>query len=99
MASYSGVSDKHAQLAASTVDTVTLDRDYPEVEVVNRDGAAEIYFTVDGSNPTVAGDNTEYLPATSGASVRVSAGAFVTGTPTVVKLISSGTPKYSVQGV
>jgi hypothetical protein len=41
-------------LTASTVDTVTFDYHVPEVEVINLNGAG-LYFTVDGSTPTVAG--------------------------------------------
>ena len=80
-------------LAASTVDTVTLDFDAPVVEVVNRDGAAEVWYTLDGSTPTVAGKNCYYLPAAQAVDRREppTAGA------TVVKLISSGTPAVRVQ--
>jgi hypothetical protein len=63
-----------------------------EVEVLNRDGAAEIWFTVDGSTPTVAGDNCYCLPAAIGA-LKV---AVAVDGPAPVKLISSGTPKYCV---
>lgn len=97
MATYSGMRIKHQQLTAATVDTVTLNADYPQVEVVNRDGAAAIFFTIDGDAPTVEGDNTHVLPAAiSGVTVPSNAD---TGDPTVVRLISSGTPKYSVRGV
>lgn len=96
MATYSDVWIKHGQLTAATVDTVNLDGDYSEVEVINRDGAAEIFFTVDGGAPVVAGDDNHILPAAiSGVTVNASK---ETGDPTVVKLISSGTPKYTVRG-
>ncbi len=98
MATYSGVWAKHAQLSAGVVDTVTLDADYSRVEVVNRNGAAEIYFTVsvDGANPTVGGDNTHVLVAAiNGMTVNANA---ATGNPTTVRLISSGTPTYTVRG-
>jgi hypothetical protein len=96
MASYTGMRIKHATLVAATMDTVTLDGDYKHVEVVNRDGVNEIYFTIDGADPTVAGDNTHVLPAQIGR-ITVNAAA-EPGTPTVVKLISAGTPKYTVRG-
>ena len=35
-------------LTADTVSTFTLDGDYDTVEVLNGDGAAEVFFTVDG---------------------------------------------------
>lgn len=95
MASYSVTRAKHATLAASTVDTVTLTSPYPSVEVLNRDGAAAIYFTVDGSTPTVEGDNT-FVLLDSKSALEVNTNS---GTTSVVKLISAGTPTYSVTGV
>lgn len=80
-------------LTATTVDTVTYADDLREVEVLNVDGAAAIYLTTDGSAPTVGGEHCYFVPAIAGAAreLRVHApGA------TVVKLISAGTPKFSV---
>lgn len=85
----------HRTLVASTVDRLTFGSNFVQVEVVNRDGAAEIYFTVDGTDPTVGGTNTHVLPAAIGAVV-VAASKRAT---TVVRLISSGTPAYSVRSV
>lgn len=87
----------HGTLAASTVDNVTIQNPVPTLTVVNRSGASEIYFTVDGVTvPTVAGDNTYVLPATIGSlTVQVPTSTTPTGGVTV-KLISSGTPTYSV---
>src|SRR5687767_3099243 len=97
MASYQGDRAVHAKtLVASTVDTVTLSRPCRHVEVLSHNGAGAIYFTVDGSTPTVAGDNTFALPASASA-LEVEAGD--SEPPTVVKLISAGTPIYSVTGV
>lgn len=85
---------KHGTLVAATVTTVDLDDNVSAAEVVNVDGAAAIYFRVDGTNPTVAGDNCQVLPAAVGA-------ALVVATPHAVeaRLISSGTPKYCVRGI
>lgn len=95
----------HAKtLVASTVDTVTFTlgsvgtpgwaRVPKRVQVIT-DGVDDIYLTVDGSAPTVAGANCYRVPAVAGTSV-----IDVTDTdPTdavVVKLISAGTPEYSV---
>lgn len=85
---------EHATLVASTVKTITLDAQYGRIEVVNVDGAAIVYFTVDGSTPTVAGDGTLVLPAAIGGWE----GAPDSDNPTVVKLISTGTPKVAVRG-
>lgn len=95
---YSVARAKHATIAvANTAEQVTLTdlaTKRGEVEVVNRDGVAAIYFTVDGSTPTVGGDDTYVLPAAIG-SFTVRSPANVAA---VVKLVSAGTPQYSVQG-
>jgi hypothetical protein len=95
MASYSvtagqvGAYEKTA--VANTVDTITFADNVSRVEVIS-DGAASISVSVDGSTPTVLGAGGYYLPAV--ACVRVFPAQPTNGT--VVKLISSGTPKYSV---
>ena len=84
---------QHGTLVAATVATVTLDSDHSNVEILNR-GTDEIFFTVDGAAPTVDGNDVEIVPG--GSALQVAApkkGA------TVVRLISTGTPKYSVRGL
>lgn len=91
-------------LVASTVDTVTFlvgDGSTPgwgraptSVEVIT-DGAADIYVTVDGSVPTVAGTACWRVPAYPGASVIDVHDSNLTD-PVVVKLLSAGAPTYSV---
>ena len=87
----------HAALTAASVDTVTLDHVTAKVEIINRSGTAEIYYTLDGTAPTVAGDDCYVVPAAISSAVR--ANPQVDQNQLVVKLISSGTPTYSVQGV
>lgn len=87
----------HSTLVASTVDTVTLDKGAEYITVVNRSGAAEIYFTVGTTvtppaAPTVGGNDTYVLPAAT-SSVRVASGIG----PIEVQVISAGTPTYSVE--
>lgn len=80
-------------LTANTVATVTLDDNYNIVEVINLTGAAEVWFTVDGSTPTVGGRATQCLPA--------AVGGFewdLPGSVRTVKLISTGTPRIYVRG-
>jgi hypothetical protein len=100
MAAYTVAAAKigaYAKLAvASTVDSVTFAEDVQEVEIIS-DGAAALYVTVDGSTPTVAGANTWILPA--GALTTRTLRAQVGNSGTVVKLISSGAPTYSVSRV
>jgi hypothetical protein len=88
MASYSVTAAKHATLAASTVDTVTLPGIGTEshIEVSNWHSTALIYFTADGSTPTVAGDDT----------LVVGPGTSLTVTGFRVKLISASAAPYSV---
>lgn len=83
-----GVHDK--TLAANVVDAVNFADDPGEVEIVS-DGAAKLYVTVDGTAPTVSGDATYLLPAVPCSRVIAHP-----GDPRAVKLISVGTPVYSV---
>lgn len=84
----------HAKtLAAATVDTVTFTGfDAPEVEILS-DGSADIYVTFGSSEtPTVGGSQCYRVPVGSVSAVF----APRTSGDTVVKLISAGTPLYSV---
>lgn len=82
-------------LTAATVDTVNFDDDRDEVRVTNVSGTAAIYYRLDGTAPVVGAAACFWLPAVAGAtrSHKVQSGA-----NTQVKLISSGTPSYSVEG-
>ena len=93
MASYTAAKSKHQTLAANTVDTVTLSQDHWYVEVSNW-GVDRLYFTVDGSTPTVGGDDTWVVGG--GGSLRVA-----TGGPSAeaYKLICASPNAYSVQAV
>jgi len=85
--------------AAATVDEVTFTDTLRAVEVTS-DGTSEIYFTVDGSTPTVGGSNCHEIPATGGTVVRtVTVPSTSPRKVTVVKLISAATPTYSVARV
>lgn len=89
----------HGTLTAATVATVTLT--YPAVcriralEVLNADGAADIYATIDGSEPATAGSgtNTHRLPAVIGS---ITWNVPINSVTSVVKLLSASTPQYSV---
>lgn len=88
-------SPQHATLVANTVATITFDEDFPRLEVVNVDGAAEIYFRCDGVAPVIGAAGTHVLPAAIGS---VEMSPYSSGA-TVVKLISAGTPKISARGI
>ena len=86
---------QHRTLVANTAATVTLDLDYPTVEVTNVDGVDAVYFTTDGSTPSVGGDGSHVLPAAIGA-VEINPR---TSGATVVKLKSASAVKVSVRGI
>lgn len=84
-------------LTGSTVDTVTFERYCPAVEITNRDTSLSIYFSVDGTTPTVGGANTYWVGPAS--SLEVPAPQVTSwDSATVVKIISSGAAHYDVQG-
>jgi hypothetical protein len=88
-------SPQHATLAAGVVATLVFDKDFDRVEVLNVDGTAEVYFTVDGTTPAVGATGTQVLPAViTNLEVEPPSNA-----NTVVKLLSLGTPKVSVRGI
>lgn len=98
MASHSIAADKigthENTLVADTEDTVTIADNWKEAEIVS-DGTADLYVTGDGSTATVGGANTYRIPFAGGAIVaRV---RLAPSNGATVKLISSGTPTYTVQ--
>lgn len=101
MASGNAIKAYHSTLAAATVDTVTLDAWGKYLLVINKSTADYIYVTTDGSAPTVEGANT-YCVSPGQSKVLFNEGvepepALALSGSTVVKLISSGTPKYGVE--
>ena len=63
----------HHTLTANTADVVTLSGQFGVVNVLNRDPAADLWFTIDTgptgnrtiTTPTIAGDGCYWLPAGS----------------------------------
>jgi hypothetical protein len=95
MAAYSVARSKHATLVAATVDTVTFSTDWQSVEILNRATSGDIYATVDGTTPVSGADDTIFVGPNQAVTVRLP----TTGAGTdVIKLISAGTPAYSVMG-
>lgn len=82
---------KHGTLVAATVATVALAGNSKYVEVLNR-GDDDIFFTINGTDPTVAGDDTFACPAGEFVKVR----NYDRDNTVSVKLISAATPDYSV---
>lgn len=82
------------RLVAATVDEVVF-ADTLKAVTVRSDGAVAIYYTLDGSVPTVGGANTHEIPAVAAIDTQIVPSGSQRK-PTVVKLISAGTPEYSV---
>jgi hypothetical protein len=57
--------------ALATVGTFTFTALVETITVYNRTGTGEVFLTVDGSAPTVAGANQYYLPGVIGAAVSI----------------------------
>lgn len=97
------VEASHGTTTATVVEVVSLARTdslaLEQVEVINVDGADELYFVVssaddDPTNPTVEGDDTRMLPAVRGASYKISLGG--TTKSIRVEMISTLAVAYSV---
>jgi hypothetical protein len=89
VASHTAVKAQHATLSAATADTVTLSGSGNTLRIRNRGTAGDIYFTVDGVVPVSLADDTYFCGP--GESIVLESGG------KVVKLISAGTPEYSVE--
>ena len=93
----------HGTLDGTDVDTITLTQSSAQFTIVNRSGTHEIYFTVDGTTPTAAADNTYVIPAAIMAmSVPVFQPAPGLGNQppgVVVKLICGSSQTYSIEAV
>lgn len=79
-------------LVANVVDAVSFERDPDQVEVLT-DGAAVLYVTTNGTTPTIGGQDCWIIPAVACARVIPHNGN------QAVRLLSAGTPKYSVTAV
>jgi len=92
VASFSVNRAKHATLGVATVDTVTFPATLPynTVQVINRDATSPIFFSTDGSVPTVAGD--DFFCVAPGKEITVGLGG-----GGAVKLIAAASSAYTVQ--
>jgi hypothetical protein len=90
VATYSVVKAKSATLVASTVDTVNFSGGMQIFSILNRSATDVIYFTIDGSTPTVAGD--DVYAVSPGDTI-----VFFPRSVATVKLISSGAAPYTVE--
>jgi hypothetical protein len=88
---------KTGTLVGSAVTTVTLTDDFDAVTVTNVAGAAALYLRLGGTAPAVGGGDDNYALPASYSTIRIPSAE--SGSPTVVKLLSAGTPIYTVAGV
>lgn len=92
---------RHVTLTASTPQTFTLTDNSSGFEILNRNGAGEIYISYDGTNapanPTVGGNDFDVVPAAVGAAVQISR----TGgqQPIVAKVISAAATAVSFRSL
>ncbi len=87
---------KHLTLSAGVPATVTLETNGARIEVANRTGTDEIWFTTDNSTPTVEGDDVHVVLAALGA---VEVDDETSGQNSVVKLLCPTAQKVSVRVV
>ena len=83
---------------ANTAETITLGP-WLAVEVTNWDTAAKLYFTVDGSAPTVGGDNTYVIGPSSELRVPTNSPDVPRADVTVKIVCATAGVAYSVTGV
>ena len=93
---------RHLALTAGVVSTVTLSaaENASRFEVMNRNGADEVYISHDGTvnptNPTVGGNDFDVVPAAVGAALTLRRVGSATAT---IDLISAAATTVSVRGV
>lgn len=87
---------KAITLVAAQVDTVAFSATSIRLlEVVNPGtNIADVWYTIDGTTPTVGGDNCYYAPV---GSVDTRQNVPIVGGGALIKVISSGTPTIRVQ--
>lgn len=83
---------KNGTLLAAVVDTITFGQSAGEVRITNLSAALAIYITLDGSAPTIAGDDCYAIAPLQTRSF----GPADVSRP-VVNIISSGAAVYSVE--
>lgn len=96
MADESATPNYHGQLEADTIDTITLASGPSVYEILATDASARIDYTTDGSDPVVGGSPTgRCIPPTYAVDI-----VYVPSDGSgVIKLISAGTPTYSIEAV
>lgn len=98
MATYNNVArSRHKTLGAGVVDAVSFSTNYSQVAVTMRSpaaGSGGLWVTVDGTDPTAAGDDTDWVAPAVGAEIVIDL-----GTSDTVEIFSATADAYSVRGV
>jgi hypothetical protein len=92
------VRSTHGTTTAGQIDTITFQTNVSGAYVIMKvpaSGSAGLYVTADGSDPAVAADGTDWVPASAGAYVKLK----VEGATDVVKVFSATADSYYVRGV
>lgn len=93
---------RHVTLVANTVSTFTFTDNSSAFEILNRNGAGEIYISHDGTaaptDPTVGGNNFDVVPAAVGAAVQMKR-ATSSQLSITVKVISAFATTMSVRSL
>lgn len=79
---------------ANTVSHIVFAPYYQRIEIVNR-GTTELWFRVDGVDPTVSGDECDVVPGDSYKDNILNLNAAGTD----IRLISTGVVDYTVSGI
>lgn len=93
---------RHVTLTPSAVQSWTFPDNSSAFEIINRNGAGEIYISHDGTaaptDPTVAGNGFDVIPAAVGAGVRMRRSTS-SQLPVTVKVISASATSVSVRSI
>lgn len=91
MATVTAVKSAHPTLTGTTADTVNLNDEWTEIEVINRSGTASLYVRTDGVTAVAEANETDIcLPGEAVLINRVAAGG--------ISVVGDGN-EYSVIGV
>lgn len=91
---------RHVTLTANTVQSWTFPDNSSVFEIINRNGAGEVYVSHDGTvaptDPTVGGNNFDVIPAAVGAGFQMTR---LSQLPITVKVISAAATAVSIRSL
>ncbi len=87
---------KHVTLVGGVVSTVTLETNAGRIEVLNRDGTAEVWFTTDKTIPVAEADDIHILPQ---AVTAVEVSDETSGENSTIKLLCAIAQRVSVRAL